>query len=381
MKTLLIVLSMTMFIGQLSAQDTSKNVTAADATKELITRIAALEKSIEETQIATDISQATNTREKYKSSLSVIRLGLENGTRIEDILPSSMRLLALADVTTVLTDLNNPTSTTLGSSFTDMTIAAAANNLLPKSPDNLVENQKVENRFKSIMGAIINNPVVQALANSNPISGTINTVIQQAGLFQSRASVVQLTEKQIKDKKDIFLAVDFKNPNGPAFDEPQLKIFYAEIKDRVDFYVELNKLNSKHADTIKQLQIDARVIKKGIKASKTEICNLLGIPSKDYSQSIDSRYDVQDVNVMKTFLKDPKFTKALSLSGYAQDQLPDVLEFNESVVSAISNYIDDYINILEKYKNVASVNFKANDVDKTINILKVHKKTFSPIKM
>ncbi|KKO89255.1 hypothetical protein AAW12_24440 [Sphingobacterium sp. Ag1] len=128
------------------------------------------------------------------------------------------------------------------------------------------------------MSAIINNPIVQTLANSNPISGTINTIIQQAGLFQNRTSLVNMSSQRIKDKKDVSLAVNFQSPNGPHFEAEQLKKFYEEIKVRVDFYRQLNELNMKHADAIKLLQPKAKVIKRGIKVSKTEICKLLQIP-------------------------------------------------------------------------------------------------------
>ncbi|KKO89256.1 hypothetical protein AAW12_24445 [Sphingobacterium sp. Ag1] len=108
---------MTVLIGRAVARDPSASSTKLNHTDDLKTRVAALEKSVEDTRFAEMRLQDKNATERFRSSMTLIRSGLENGTQIESTLLNSIKLLTLADITIIPTDINNPTSNSLGTSF------------------------------------------------------------------------------------------------------------------------------------------------------------------------------------------------------------------------------------------------------------------------
>ncbi|WP_454045020.1 hypothetical protein [Chryseobacterium sp. Marseille-Q8038] len=307
-----------------------------------------MEKSLEESKILIKDTQKKSIKERYEINLLSLRTGLVNGTEIEVLVPAATRLLAAKDLSETLSEINNPTSSSLGTSFSDLVLESASKNLLPKYSKD-TDNVKAKTKFSSILGAILNSPITQSVLNSNPISSIINSTIQQAGLFQKSNTNITITKQQLKDKNDFTLPVNLENTDGPSFGNKELNDFYSEIKERVSFYDELKRYNTEHSVITERLYIDAGIIKKSLKASKTEICNLLSISRENAVQDFETTYNIQDSELMKNKMNDPKFKKAVSLSDYALEQLPEVREFNKSVVNAMANYIDGYIKILEDH--------------------------------
>ncbi|ASE62116.1 hypothetical protein CEQ15_11740 [Chryseobacterium indologenes] len=348
MKTLLTLMAMGLSIVLLSAQEKAKDLTSEAAVDSLKKRMFNLEKSFEESRIITNDEKKKSVKERYEMNLISLRTGLVNGTEIEVLVPAATRLLAAKDLSETLSEINNPTSKSLGTSFSDLVIESASKNLLPKYSKD-ADNQKAKSKFSSILGAILNSPITQSVLNSNPISSVINSTIQQAALFQKRNTSVAITKQQLKDKNDLTLPVNLENADGPTFGDQELKNFYAEIEERISLYDELKRYNNEHSVITERLYIDAGIIKKSLKGSRTEICNLLSISRENAVQDFETTYNIQDSELMKNKMNDPKFKKALSLSDYALEQLPEVREFNKSVVNAMANYIDGYIKILEDY--------------------------------
>lgn len=346
MKTLLTSMAMSLSIVLLSAQEKPKDLTSEAAVDSLKKRMLTLEKSLEESKILIKDTQKKSIKERYEINLLSLRTGLVNGTEIEVLVPAATRLLAAKDLSETLSEINNPTSSSLGTSFSDLVLESASKNLLPKYSKD-TDNVKAKTKFSSILGAILNSPITQSVLNSNPISSIINSTIQQAGLFQRSNTNITITKQQLKDKNDFTLPVNLENTDGPSFGDKELNDFYSEIKDRVSFYDELKRYNTEHSVITERLYIDAGIIKKSLKASKTEICNLLSISRENAVQDFETTYNIQDSELMKNKMNDPKFKKAVSLSDYALEQLPEVREFNKSVVNAMANYIDGYIKILE----------------------------------
>lgn len=341
-------MAMGLSIVLLSAQEKAKDLTSEAAVDSLKKRMFNLEKSFEESRIITNDEKKKSVKERYEMNLISLRTGLVNGTEIEVLVPAATRLLAAKDLSETLSEINNPTSKSLGTSFSDLVIESASKNLLPKYSKD-ADNQKAKSKFSSILGAILNSPITQSVLNSNPISSVINSTIQQAALFQKRNTSVAITKQQLKDKNDLTLPVNLENADGPTFGDQELKNFYAEIEERISLYDELKRYNNEHSVITERLYIDAGIIKKSLKGSRTEICNLLSISRENAVQDFETTYNIQDSELMKNKMNDPKFKKALSLSDYALEQLPEVREFNKSVVNAMANYIDGYIKILEDY--------------------------------
>ncbi|WP_100075229.1 hypothetical protein [Chryseobacterium camelliae] len=348
MKTLLTLMAMSLSIVFLSAQEKNKDLTSEAAVDSLKKRMFNLEKSFEDSKITFNDEKRKSVKEKYEMNLISLRTGLVNGTEIEILVPAATRLLAAKDLSETLAEINNPTSKSLGTSFSDLVIESASKNLLPKYSKD-TDNLKAKTKFSSILGAILNSPITQSVLNSNPISSIINSTIQQAALFQKRNTSVAITKQQFKDKNDLTLPVNLENADGPTFGDQELKNFYAEIQERISFYDELKRYNNEHSVITERLYIDAGIIKKSLKGSRTEICNLLSISRENAVQDFETTYNIQDSELMRNKMNDPKFKKAVSLSDYALEQLPEVREFNQSVVKAMANYIDGYIKIIEDY--------------------------------
>ena len=348
MKTLLTLMAMSLSIVFLSAQEKNKDLTSEAAVDSLKKRMFNLEKSFEDSKITFNDEKRKSVKERYELNLISLRTGLVNGTEIEVLVPAATRLLAAKDLSETLSEINNPTSKSLGTSFSDLVIESASKNLLPKYSKD-TDNLKAKTKFSSILGAILNSPITQSVLNSNPISSIINSTIQQAALFQKRNTSVAITKQQFKDKNDLTLPVNLENADGPTFGDQELKNFYAEIEERISFYDELKRYNNEHSVITEKLYIDAGIIKKSLKGSRTEICNLLSISRENAVQDFETTYNIQDSELMRNKMNDPKFKKAVSLSDYALEQLPEVREFNKSVVNAMANYIDGYIKIIEEY--------------------------------
>ena len=254
-----------------------------------------------------------------------------------------------------------------------MVIESASAHLLPRFPtDELQQSAKV--KFKSVLEAIYKGPLVQSVINSNPISSTINAAIQQAGFFEkSRQPVTLVTKKQIKDISETLplkIEVNTANAEGTSFGTKEINEFNTDLEKRIEFYVAINQYGIDQGAITQQLYIEAKLIKKSAKASKTEICKLLEIDPNNASASFNTKFGSITIDQMKNYLtRDANFKKALSLSDYAQERLPEVKEFNTTVIDAVVEYIDGYIKLLNKYKDIQEAKLNATEISKQVSKL------------
>jgi hypothetical protein len=316
--------------------------------------------------------------DQYDAAISSIRSGLEAGGDIELIIPFTLRLIALKDLSGVLADINNPTSESIGTSFTEIVIEAASSHLLPRYKDPS-KQENAKNRFKTILSAIYKGPMIQALLNSNPISATINAAVQQAGLFETdRPSELTLTRAQIREPENNPITLNTANSEGASFTNTEMEAFNNQIAKRVEFYAKMSQYGYDQGDVTQQLYIDAKIIKKTAKASETEICKLLDIDPLSAQTELSRKYTSNlSVDSMKIHLNDPDFKKAISLSDYANEQLPDVRIFYNTVVEELIKYIDGYIQILNDYKEIQEADLDPRKVDSQIEKMKRIKSTLS----
>jgi hypothetical protein len=371
---------LTASFGQTAALDTENELTLLNK------RISNLETII--TDQTRRLEQAENNgqqtvRTQYENAISALRIGLEAGSEIEQLGPATLRLLAVKDLSETLSSINNPTSTSVGTSFADLvTEAAATHLLLPKFKDEAVK-QAVGSKFKSVLKAIYEGPIVQSLINSNPISSTINAAIQQAGFFESdnRQGHVRVTRAQLNNvsraNPNIDLNFPTGNVDGAPFNETDMKNFNSEIAKRVEFYSRMDKLATEQKRITEDLYIDAKLLYKSAKASKSEICKLLDIPTEDTFNAFETKFAAGNLTPsrMTSLLNDRNFKKALSLSDYGKEQLPDVKDLNRLVIEKLIASIDSYINVLNEYKGVADAKLTPLAVEAQIEKLKGIKNT------
>jgi hypothetical protein len=323
-----------------------------------------------------DETVGANTKERYTSSLTAIQSGLEVGSEIELIVPSSLRLLATKDLTETISAINNPTSESIGTPFSELVAQSAAEHLLPAFSTPLI-SQQAKTKFKDILKAIFTGPLVQGVLNSNPITSTINAAIQQAGLFEkNRQADISITKRQINQVSNdspIKFAINTANTEGPSYNATNMDDFNNDLKERVAFYTEMNEYSMDQNNITQQLYMEAKIIKRSTKASKSEICRLLQIEPNDAIANLNTKYSVATGDEMKNRLKDVAFKKAISLSNFGQEQLPDVKEFNAKVIKSIVDYIDGYISLLNKYKGNAGAKLNSSKVDGQITRLQTIK--------
>ncbi|MBE9603154.1 hypothetical protein [Pedobacter sp. MC2016-24] len=358
MKKVSIAIMLVFSLGQAFAQDQNPNLSSGAVVDSLKKRISNLEESLSVSIKESVVGEKNKTIAKYKEGLLSIRSGLEKGAEIEMIVPYTSNLLALKDLSETLALINNPTAKSVGTAFTDMVVQSATENLLPKYT-NPVENTTAKSKFSSVLNAIFNGPIIQSLINSNPISSTINAAIQQAGFFQKRETTASLSKQQlnsINSHTSASIAVNLGNPDGPAFGDVEINKFNASLQDRVNFYSELNDYGVKQSLETQRLYTELGTIKKTLKASKTELCKVLSISPNDVSIALDAKYnpDGLDIDRMKGYLNSQEFNRAIVLSNYAKDQLPDVKDFNNAVIDALIEYINGYITILNKHAGIAN---------------------------
>ncbi|GHE31255.1 hypothetical protein [Sphingobacterium griseoflavum] len=374
MKPLLIAGAILASVCRLSAQHVTDSLTLNAATDSLKNRIVALEKDVAESKQKINQLRDNVPLEKYEKSLLSIELGLMSGTEIESLVPSTIQLLAVSDLVNVVADLNSPTSPILGSTFVDVAIESASNSLLPKYASK-AETDTARAKFKSLLKAIYTGPLVQGVLNSNPISSTINGIIQQAGLFQIDKTSIKITKRQFKDKKDANIPIQLTNTSGPNFGAEEIRQFYSQIADRVNFYKELNEKTLKNDVVIRKLTVDAEVFEKSMKSSRVEICKLLKISSPDSSNVLlREQYGKKSLAEKIELLREnSNFVKAVRLSELGVEQLPELKLFNKQVSSAMSNYVDDYISVLNKYALIDGSKLDHEAVKRQIDRLKAIK--------
>lgn len=365
-------------------------VTSKVAIDSLNSRIMELERSIKEQREAQKLGEAqtqqnTNQafKDQFKNATQAIQTGLEMGSEIEQIVPSTLRLLALKDLNETLNAINNPTSKSLGTPFSEMVIESASTHLLPQFPNETLK-QQAKSKFKSVLEAIYKGPLVQGLINSNPISSTINAAIQQAGFFEkSRNPNIELSKQQIRNisnNSPLKIPINTANLEGASFTSKEMEAFNSDLEKRIEFYTIINQYGISQNEVTQQLYIDAKLIKKSVKASKSEICKLLTIDPNNASVDFNAKFENVTIEQIKAFFRDANFKKAISLSDYAKEQLPEVKEFNKTVVDALIKYIDGYIKILNDYKNIPATKLDPSEIAKQVAKLETIKTNLkSPI--
>lgn len=367
------------FISSYNTYAQDNLVTSRIVIDSINSRILELEKSNQDLKDAQKLAETQTQQnknrdfgEQFKNAKQVIQTGLERGSEIEQIFPFTLQLIALKDLTETLNSINNPTSTSLGTPFSLMVIESASTHLLPQFPNETLK-QQAKTKFKNLLEAIYKGPLVQGLINSNPISSTINAAIQQAGFFEKpRDPNIELSKQQIRNVSNnspLKVPINTANFEGAPFTNVEMNAFNAELEKRIEFYTTINQYGNSQNHVTQQFYMDAKLLKKSIKASKTEICKLLGIDPNNTSAEFNAKFDNISVDQMKIYLRDANFKKAISLSDYATEQLPEVKEFNKLVVYSLTKFIDDYIKILNDYKNIAEAKFIPSEIEKQVRKL------------
>jgi hypothetical protein len=322
--------------------------------KELNLQVAKLDSVVMEQEKQRRIAEHNATRnlqKLYDDDLRALRLGLDNGIDIEKELDATKKFIALFNYVTLVVDVNNPSSLSVGKPFTEIVIESATSYLLPVYPNNTI-NENARSKFRAILTSIYNAPITQGLLNSNPISSTINAAISQAGFFERQTSQT-ITSRGLRNG----IELQTSNSVGPSFSDTQLNRFYLDIQGRVDFYNRLLTINNQSKEAVAELNAEYVVVSRSLRAGRTEICRLLGIPSdSNVTNEFHDKFEKRDITPQEitAFINDANFKRAISKSNYAARELPNVVLFKQKVLNAIVLNIDKSIALLEEYKSKAT---------------------------
>ena len=90
-----------------------------------------------------------------------------------------------------LMQVNNPTSDILGFRFSDIVFTTCEKHFLSE-----IDNEKEKKRFGQIIHKIINNPIVSSIANTNPVTSIISSLINTISSFTTSSLTLALALRQ-----------------------------------------------------------------------------------------------------------------------------------------------------------------------------------------
>jgi len=256
--------------------------------------------------------------------------------------------IAVAGLFTKLIQASNPTSDILGFRFTEIIYSAVSKHFMASLKDD-----QDKRRFSQVISKIVDNPVVSSLANTNPVTSVVASIISSIAGFST--SKVEL-EKDGMKIKDVY--VDQQD----AFDNRSVNAFRTELQGYIDFYdamiitsTEFLKgieyLDGKYAYLIQYIKEYKDELYSGIDIRESHVLiklsNLLPDPSLE---NLDYGLMIQDDRIRKCAAMAEKYP-ALQQS---------VNELKKDYNKLLLKFLSDFIRILESARN-----FPDKDIDKT----------------
>jgi hypothetical protein len=256
--------------------------------------------------------------------------------------------IAVTGLFTKLMQANNPTSDILGFRFTEIIFSSSE-----KHFKNLLKDEKDKKRFSQVVSKIIDNPVVSALANTNPVTSVVTSIISiVAGFTTSRAEV----EKEGGRVKNVTL------DQQDAFENKGITAFRNELKVYIDFYDALIIASREYLEGLEQLDRKYSYLIQSVKDYKTELyCELDFNESKMLMQLARLLPDatVKGVN-FNEIMQDSRILKSQQLSRKYPILKQAVISFKKEYNTLLFNFLSDYIKTLKTAKD-----FPDSDIDKT----------------
>jgi hypothetical protein len=335
--TSVLLLSSAVLSGQPDAADMQKQV------NELRTRIKTLEK--ENCELKSE--SRSNDSVAYCILRSEIFEAFTNVSQLDFNFRNTADKIAVTGLFTKLMQANNPTSDILGFRFTEIIFSSSEKNF-----KNLLKDEKDKKRFSQVVCKVIDNPVVSALANTNPVTSVVSSIISVvAGFTTSRAEV----EKEGGKIKSV--TVDQKD----AFENKGITAFRNELKVYIDFYDALIITSNEYLEGLNQLERKYSYLIQSVIDYKADLYNGLDFnESRLLMQLAKLLPDVSTSGLnFNNIIHDPKIQKSQQLARKYPILKQAVISFKKEYNTLLFNFLSNYITTLKTARD-----FPDSDIDK-----------------
>ncbi len=337
---------------------------------------------------------AAQNRKAHKSTYNGLYLNVKRAVELQDeignIYVKIDKLIKKDKIDNTINRVNNPTSDALGFTFSDV-ILNSANTVFEKKEFKHIPEAK-KSKFTSIVEKIVNNPIVNSVASSFPLTGTIRSVITAASTFFYEPEIN--LKKDIKKGKlmDVVASINADSGFSSAFIEEYVN----NLLPYLNFYETLEKANLDYDFAISDLKRRNKNLGDLIVNTDSLITDALNLPngtslsskldrvgsafkysessSEDFDfLSIIERIDIQEANnVSKQIgflalnlsnfyseyieIQKAKYDKYIEALQEAKEKLPCKEEDKDKVTASINSVIneinalmkDDALNIFKK---------------------------------
>jgi hypothetical protein len=330
---------------------TSFNLHSQPGAEDLQKQVAELRARIKTLEKEKDLlksQERSNDSVTYCALRSEIFEAYTNIPQLDFDFKNTAEKIAVTGLFAKLMQANNPTSDILGFRFTEVIFSSAE-----KHFKETLKEEKDKKRFSEVITKVIDNPVVSALANTNPITSVVSSIISIiAGFTTSR---VELGKEggRIKD-----VSVDQKD----AFDNRSISAFRNELQVYIDFYDALILASAEYLEGLEDLNGKYAYLILSVKDYKTQLYTGLDVKESNVLIKLSRLLPdpaTHDIN-FSAFIQDPRIQKTRHLAGIYPLLHQNVNDFKKEYNTLLFNFLSDYINTLKTAKN-----FPDGDIDKS----------------
>ncbi|MDX9906429.1 MAG: hypothetical protein RBS55_07580 [Bacteroidales bacterium] len=171
--------------------------------------------------------------------------------------------IAVTGLFSKLIEAGNPTSDILGFRFTDVIMTSVDKHFIQ-----YLKDEKDKKRLINVIGKIMDNPVVTGLANTNPVTSVIASVIHVVSDFSTTSVELKKTSGKVTGagvtEQDVF-------------DNPSIKNFRASLQTYIDFYDVLSQITSEFVKNLDDLNKEYNTLNVRITIFKSDLYKTLNI--------------------------------------------------------------------------------------------------------
>lgn len=181
-----------------------------------------------------------------------------------------------------LSEVNNPSASVLGFNFFAVINKACEEHLLSELP----EEQKVT--FREFINRIVNNPIIKAVLNSNPVTKMVSSVIDRVDTFMS-------TEVAKKGKE---IVTKMKH----VIQEKKVTNFYNSLKKYIDFYDALLEASSQYKTAVENVLIKYKGLQNEYSGYYNKFIETLGLDkNKDLVPQLNTMFKIHVVHTSQNY--------------------------------------------------------------------------------
>ncbi|TJZ54802.1 hypothetical protein FAZ15_15120 [Sphingobacterium olei] len=271
----------------------------------------------------------------YENNYSIIANALNDIENVRKQINAYGKLLDVAIAGSLITALNSPTNSELGTSFSNVVIQNS-HSILAKDLSG-----KAKNKFTETITRVVSIPVVSTLAATNPVTSIVQNVFQQAVGYGDNA----IKEQTIKD-------------------------FMRSLEPYIEFYISIDQKTTSFRDDLLSYRRDLKKFENVFDRYSQSLYVSLGATETTAKQKMGELFKYSSKgSLSSTELRNINNAGAIQNSVAIVNKSPDLLVDQSPFDAVYNQYLDDIIRILEQAKSNSNLKFDANKLDHLIREL------------